>query len=134
MRPDAKQYMIDGRLEQSAESILEARALLEKDFYRGSINRAYYAMFYAVQALMIHKEIRASKHSGAISTFDLEFIKPGILKQDYSKWLHDAFELRMEVDYADFVLPDREQSVQTLNNAKKFVEAIKDYLASQRTT
>jgi uncharacterized protein (UPF0332 family) len=38
------------RLEQALETIGEANALREHEFWRGVINRSYYAMFYAVLA------------------------------------------------------------------------------------
>lgn len=41
-----------------------------------------------------------SKHSGAIALFNKDFVKQGIFKKDYSRWLHDAFDLRQRSDYA----------------------------------
>jgi uncharacterized protein (UPF0332 family) len=40
------------------------------------MNRLYYAMFYAVLALLQEKEMGTSKHSGAIALFDREFVVP----------------------------------------------------------
>lgn len=129
MKPGARQFMIDYRLQQADDSIQESQTLIAAKLYRGAINRAYYAMFYAVQALMIQRKVRTSKHQGAIATFDLEFIKSGTIKHEYSKWLHDAFDLRMEVDYGDLAQPDEEKASMTLNHASEFFGHIKKYLA-----
>lgn len=60
------------------------------------MNRLYYSMFYAVLALLQEKQLGTSKHIGAISMFDKEFIKTGIFDKEMSKTLHRAFELRQK--------------------------------------
>ncbi len=58
--------LLSYRLEQAEESLASAKLLLDNDKYRPSVSRAYYAMFYAVLALIAQKKLKASKHSGAI--------------------------------------------------------------------
>jgi len=67
--------LIKYRLDQSYETLKESEILLKKNAFRGAINRAYYAMFYSVLALLSVKKLGTSKHSGAISLFDKEFVK-----------------------------------------------------------
>ena len=86
--------LVSYRLEQADESLEAARVLLEQDLTRPSLNRSYYAMFYAVLALLTTCKQETSKHSGAISLFDKEFVKTGMFKKEFSRWLHDAFDLR----------------------------------------
>jgi uncharacterized protein (UPF0332 family) len=64
--------LVNYRLEQAIESLEAAKVLLEKGLLRPSVNRSYYAMFYAVLALLTVKRKETSKHSGAISIFDKE--------------------------------------------------------------
>lgn len=71
--------LIKYRLEEADNSIKEAEVLLKEGMsLRSVMNRLYYAMFYAVLALLQEKELGTSKHYGAISLFDREFIKSGI--------------------------------------------------------
>ncbi|MDO8689903.1 MAG: HEPN domain-containing protein [Dehalococcoidia bacterium] len=50
--------------------MLEAKALLDKGFPKGAANRAYYAMFYAVQAALGLVNVKKPKsHTGAITLF-----------------------------------------------------------------
>ena len=87
--------LIEYRLKEAEDSIEEAEVLLREGMsMRAVMNRLYYAMFYAVLALLQEKELGTSKHSGAIALFDREFIKTGIFDKDMSKTLHRAFELR----------------------------------------
>ncbi len=71
---EERKALIDYRLEQADESLDSAQILFEHRKYRPSVSRSYYAMFYAVQALLIRKKITTSKHSGAIAVFNREFI------------------------------------------------------------
>jgi len=101
--------LVTYRLEQADESLGAARVLLEKRLDRPAVNRAYYAMFYAVLALLATRKQETSKHSGAISLFDKEFVKPGAFTKDFSRWLHEAFDLRQRADYAiEFQLTRKE--------------------------
>jgi len=61
--------LIKYRFEQAEEAIKSAQILFDQELYRPSVNRSYYAMFYAVLALFVRKQIKTSKHSGAISIF-----------------------------------------------------------------
>ena len=94
------QALVNNRLEQADESLVAARTLLDKKLIRPSLNRAYYAMFYAVLALLARGKQETSKHSGVIALFDRDFVKKGIFKKNFSRWLHDALDLRQRSDYA----------------------------------
>lgn len=113
--------LVSYRLEQAEESLTAARLLFDNSLARPSVNRAYYAMFYAVLALLAARKEETSKHSGAISLFDKEFVKTGIFTKEFSRWLHDAFDLRQRVDYAPQVHVSMEEARQTLEQASAFV-------------
>jgi len=73
---DEKIALIRYRLSQARDSLREADVLLREGMsYRSVMNRLYYAMFYALLALLQDKQVGTSKHSGAISLFDREFVK-----------------------------------------------------------
>ena len=87
--------LVKYRLREAEDSIEEARVLMKEGMsMRAVMNRLYYAMFYAVLALLQEKQLGTSKHSGVISLFDREFVKSGIFDKGLSKILHRAFELR----------------------------------------
>ncbi len=97
-----KSPLIRYRLEQARDSLKEADVLMAAGMsLRSVMNRLYYAMFYAVLALLQDKQAGTSKYSGAISLFDREFIKTGIFDKELSKALHRAFELRQKGDYME---------------------------------
>lgn len=85
-------------------------------------------MFYAVLALLQEKQIGTSKHAGAISLFDREFIKSGIFGKELSKTLHRAFELRQKGDYMEEAEITKEDVDEIFPKAIDFVNKIKEYL------
>jgi len=118
------------RLEQAEEALSEADLLLNAGHFRGAINRAYYAMFYAIQILVVKNKVKVSKHSGVISYFDREFVKPGIIDKEFSKWLHRLFDLRQDADYGDMFEPSDDQCRQAVEQARQFVYRIRNYFES----
>jgi uncharacterized protein (UPF0332 family) len=82
MSSDNIQALVRSRLEQADDALNAARILLEQHSGRAAVNRAYYAMFYAVLALLALRKQETSKHTGAISLFDREFVKPGVFSRE----------------------------------------------------
>lgn len=115
------------RLQQADESLEEARILLDAGHCRGALNRAYYAMFYALQILAIQHSVSFSKHSGIISYFDREFVKTGIIDKKFSKWLHRLFDMRQDADYGELYVPTEKQCREALSHAEEFVRRIREY-------
>ena len=124
--------LIKYRLKEAEESLEEAKILLRENMSNRAIaNRLYYAMFYAVLALLQEKQIGTSKHSGVLSAFDREFIKLGILDKKLSKTLHQAFKLRQKGDYIEQVEISKEDIDELLPDVKNFVTIIKKHLLKQ---
>jgi uncharacterized protein (UPF0332 family) len=119
------------RVQQAEESLDEARFLLAgSKSARSVINRAYYAMFYSVLALLVYEEFSSSKHSGVLSYFNRRFIKAGVFDKSLGLWLSKAFELRQRVDYRERVEPAQEQATQVLDQADHFVKTVAAHLAA----
>jgi uncharacterized protein (UPF0332 family) len=124
--------LIRYRLEQARESLKEADVLLAAGMsHRSVMNRLYYAMFYAVLALLQDKQAGTSKHSGAISLFDREFIKTEIFDRKFSKALHRTFELRQKGDYLEQTEVTKLDIDEIRPEAVDFVERAESYLRTQ---
>jgi len=127
---DSIQTLLRYRLDQARETLREANILLANDAYRGAINRAYYAMFYALLALLATKQLGTSRHSAAIALFDREFVKTGSFPASLSQALHLAFERRQTHDYGEIMEADRASAEETLSGAQAFVDAVAAYLGA----
>ncbi len=126
---EESKYPVIYRVKQAQEALRDAAILLEhQGTSRAIINRCYYAVFYSVQALLELKGLTTSKHAGAISLFDKEFVKTGEFDPIFSKDVHMAFELRQEWDYKMVEKLDEINEQETLKNAQRFVACTKEYL------
>ena len=130
MKPEQLEALLRYRMEQAHDTLREAEILLNAAALRGAINRAYYAMFYALLALLATKQLGTSKHSGAISLFDREFVKTGVFPRELSRSLHLAFDRRQTHDYGEMIEIDQQIAEETLAEAKSFVAAIESHLRS----
>lgn len=130
MNEENRDERIRFRLTQAQEALREAKNLLVASLYRGTINRAYYAMFYSVLALTVREGIPLSKHSGAIAFFDKEFIKTNILPRDLSKKLHTGFDRRQISDYGEIWTVDQAEAETAYAEAVDFVTSIEAYIQS----
>ena len=116
------------RMEQAHETLREAGILWEQAALRGAVNRAYYAMFYALLGLLATRQLGASKHSGAITLFDREFVKTGLFPRELSRALHLAFDRRQRYDYGEMIPITDEIAKETLRDARTFVVAVEAHL------
>jgi len=129
LRPEELNELVQYRLQEADEAVGDARYLLEGGrSLRGVVNRAYYAMFYAVLALLQVSGNVPSKHSGVLALFDRDFVLKGVFQKEHSKCLHRAFDLRQSVDYRVLKLPSKEETSLLVNQAAEFILAIKDHL------
>jgi uncharacterized protein (UPF0332 family) len=62
--------LISYRLERSRESLRAAEIMFENSMLAFSMNRIYYAMFYAVQALLVARKVSFSKHGQVKAYFN----------------------------------------------------------------
>jgi uncharacterized protein (UPF0332 family) len=123
------------RQDQALTMLSDARKMREQGVSpRSVVNRAYYAMFYMVQALFIKSGIplTTSKHSGVISLFDKSFILTGKVDKKYSKILHSLFDDRLESDYKDFVEVTSEEADKSLSETQDFINAIQNLLSAMQ--
>ncbi len=122
------QLLVKYRLTEAKATLREAEILLECSAFRGSINRSYYAMFYALLGLLATHGLGTSKHSGVMSLFDREFVKTGIFSKELSRSLHRAFDERQANDYGEMLEPDQDLAAGLLKQASVFTDEISIYL------
>ncbi len=129
---EKRRELIRYRLRQADESLEESAFLLAgRKSPRSIINRAYYAMFYAILALLVDEPYASSKHTGVLTYFNRHFIKGGLLPEALGRALNKAFELRQRSDYREYVEPTREQVAPFIKESEVFIGAVKDYLTER---
>lgn len=121
------------RIQRATETLNDAILLAENERWNSSINRLYYACFYAVSALLYSQSIEAKTHKGVRIKFMSEFIKTGLFDKDFGKLFSDLFDWRQEGDYSDFASFDKDLTIPLINKSEEFITLIKAFLKTNET-
>ncbi|MCX8124193.1 MAG: HEPN domain-containing protein [Spirochaetes bacterium] len=70
LTPQERNTIVKYRLKRSEETWKEAKFLFENNMLAASVNRIYYSMFYAVNALAIENGFQTGKHTRLIGWFN----------------------------------------------------------------
>ena len=119
---------ITGLLEKSLANLSAARLLLENGFPDIAASRAYYAMFYAAEALLLADGQRYSSHRGVISALGRDYAAPGRMDRDLHARLVEAFRLRQAADYATGGEISRDDASDVLTLAERFRAWVEQHL------
>ena len=118
---------------RKAESDLrEARILLDAESPDGTVNRAYYALFDGILALLHTTDGPVPKtHTGAHTEFRKQFIRTGIFAETYSSMITELFNLRQGGDYEidfDISLEDAQAAIE---QASRFLADVQAYIRQE---
>ncbi len=115
-----------------AQDAIEAAELLMAGG-KGMIGagRAYYAMFYAAEALLFESGLEFRKHGGVHAAFGEHFVKTGKIDAKFHRYILDAFESRQEADYGIDMTLDLEAVQEMIQRAKEFLHMSKQYLSKK---
>ncbi len=91
--------------------------------------RAYYAMLYTAEALLHERNKRFGKHSAVHAAYGKEFAKTALLDPKFHRWLLNAFDARLQDDYAADTMVSSERVEELLAQASAFLAAAREFLA-----
>jgi uncharacterized protein (UPF0332 family) len=115
------------RLESAKALLAEARGSLKSRGYPGAINRAYYAMFKAVRALLALKRVDSKTHQAAFLLFQKHYVKTGLFPRELAELAKRAKGIREVTDYDDYITVTAEDARREVSAAAKFVAAVEKY-------
>jgi hypothetical protein len=69
---------------------------LQSHSFTGALNRIYYGIFYILSALANKHHFSTSKHTQLIAWFNKNFVRTGKIDREIGKFVHLAFDRRMD--------------------------------------
>lgn len=114
--------------------LASARRDMEAKDYASANNRAYYAIFHAMRAVLALDGEDFKKHSAVIARFTLNYLKPEILPREYSKLISNASLIRNRSDYEDFYICSVADTKALFSGAVTFCGDIGEYLEQRYRT
>lgn len=121
---EEQKEIVEHRLGRARKTLASAKVLLDTHEYIGTVNRLYYACFYAATALLETRGLASSKHSGVLSLLNKHFVRSGLIRDELGKFYKDLFERRHEGDYTDFIEFTQERVSEMSQTAASFIDEI----------
>ena len=126
-RTDLSRY----RLQKAKEMLASAKRDMDAKDYASANNRAYYAIFHAMRAVLALDGEDYKKHSAVIARFTLNYLKPEILPREYSKLISNASLIRNRSDYEDFYICSVADTNALFTGAESFCLEVEKHLAGR---
>lgn len=117
----ATRVLIRAHLEKASGKLAVARRLHAAGDHDDAVSRAYYSAFHAVRALLVSAGQTASTHHGAVTLFNLLFVKTGKLGKEVGRYFANLKDDRESVDYEPFADADEERSAGAVREAGRLL-------------
>lgn len=82
---DERTTLVTLELKKAHETYEEIAVLIAANKWSGAANRLYYAVFHAINALLIRDGHSVNTHKGSHAIFNLYYIKTGIFPIEYGR-------------------------------------------------
>ncbi len=117
------------RLNKAKETLETARMIFNegKDFASAN-NRAYYAIFYAIRAVLAMEEVDFKRHKDVLAYFNKEYVNKGIFPKMIGRKISQAQRIREDSDYDDDYEPSLEKTEQQINTAQELIDLVENYV------
>lgn len=128
---DKKEDLCIYRIRNAVETLGVAALCLENQHYKDSINRSYYAAFYAIKAVLALEEIDFKRHKDAVAYFNKNYVATEIFPREMGKKLGRLKQERESSDYDDFYVASLTDAIDQYNSAKLIIDEIEKYLVEK---
>lgn len=119
------------RVQTAKDDLSSARILLRAGEYKGANNRAYYAIFHAINAVHVVNGDAFKRHKDAIANFNKSYVKTEIFPREIGRKISEAEEIRHASDYDDFYIASREETERQIDVADEFLQLVEEYCNNQ---
>lgn len=121
---DERTTLVTLELKKARETFEEITILTTANKWSGAANRLYYAVFHAINALLIHDGHITNTHKGSHAVFNLYYIKTGILPIEYGRLYNQLQTMREESDYNCVYEVEADELRERIEPAQKLIEEI----------
>jgi uncharacterized protein (UPF0332 family) len=115
-------------LEKAESKLKTARIDFDNGQYDDAISRAYYAVFHAISAALLSRQLVFSSHSQVVGAFNKEFVKAGIVPKEFTAIIQRLFADRQTGDYDIIDVIDKETAAEGIRNAVTILSAVRSNL------
>ena len=132
LEPEERTAIVTYRLEKASLTIQEVVDVGALGYWSLAANRLYYAAYYASMALLVNYGIEASAHKGVIRMISGEFVRKGILPEEYSRLLGRLFTMRQTGDYEDLFDWEEADVLPLIPKVKDYIRHVAELIDSDK--
>ena len=116
------------KLEQAMDDLDTAKLLLDANKFKAANNRAYYACFHAVDAVLALEPVAFKKHKDTIAYFNKNYIHMEKFPKNIGRKISRLEIIRHKSDYDDFYIASKEEAMEQIEVADEIVRLVSEYL------
>jgi uncharacterized protein (UPF0332 family) len=115
-------------LDKAEDALQTAKHDLKGGFLLATANRAYYACYYCMTALLYTQDLYAKTHQGVRAKFSEIFIKTSLLPIEVSDDIALLFKYRQEADYDLEADISEDDAKELIEKAASILQIVKQFL------
>lgn len=116
------------RLQVAKEDLETALDNEKAGHLRAANNRAYYAIYHAITAVLALDEIAYKRHKDTIAYFNKTYVKEEIFPRSLGHRIAIAEEVRHNSDYDEFYIVSREETQKQIQTATELINEVDKFL------
>jgi len=121
------------KLDRAKEEYDTAQLLFDNNKLKASNNRAYYAIYYALTAVLCLESMAFKKHKDTIAYFNKNYVHGGKFPGDIGRKIAKSVKIRHVSDYDEFYIASREEAENQISTANEVINMIEAYLQRLET-
>lgn len=121
---EERKTLVALELKKARETFEEIEILAAANRWSGAANRLYYAVYHAVNALLINDSHQVNTHNGSHAMFSLHYIKTDKLPVEFGRLYNQLQTMREESDYNCVYEVEPEELQGRIEPARQLIEAI----------
>ncbi len=119
------------RLQRAKEDLVDAEMSYKNSRYLNANNRAYYAIFHAIRAVLALERVDFKKHKDVLAYFNQYYIKTEKFPKIMSKKIAQAKNVREDSDYDDEYIPTDEETKTQIETARELIKLVEGYIGKK---
>ena len=123
-RDEAKREASRLWMEKAADALAAAQETMATH-PAASVNRAYYACFYAASAVLLTEGRHFVKHAGVRSAIHKYLIREGRLSKELGNAYDNLMKIRQKADYEAIISWTPQQAAEAIDAAERIVAALR---------
>ena len=124
----ARKQLIEAYMDKARQKLGVARRLRDSRDHEDAVSRAYYAAFHAVKALLASAGEQPRTHHGAVTLFNLLFVKTEKMSKRTGRFFANLKDDRESADYELFSYADADTARLAVEEAQSIITEAASYL------